>query len=76
MNINASKIRGREVVRDQGLGVLEECDVCINYIFDIHDMSYSCMLLSTIKGGVSTEHFENIRDYIRNLNFKSTSTCS
>ena len=27
-----------------------------------------------IKRGVSTERFENIRYYIRNLNFKSTST--
>ena len=30
MNINVPRVRGREVVRDLGLGVLEECDVCIN----------------------------------------------
>ena len=31
---------------------------------------------SMIERGVSTERFENIRYYIRNVNLKSTSTCS
>ena len=37
MNIDVSSVRGREGVRDLQLGVLEECDVCINNISMFND---------------------------------------
>ena len=47
MNINASKLRGCEGVRDLGLGVLEECEICINNVC-IHNEAPS---LCSLNGG-------------------------
>ena len=56
MNINASRVSGREGVKDLGLRVLEECDVYTNNIWIFNEAASICSLYCGITTVRSSEN--------------------